>query len=472
MQTHAPTTGRLIGLIGFTLTSIVVAIIVYTTFGGTLPLTAKPYEFALQLPDAGNLVTGSDVQISGVKIGEVQSVTRVGSTARVTLAIDPQYAPIRSGASAIMRTKTLLGEAYVGLAPGPRDAPPIPDGGLLAPSHVRPTVSLDQFLSGFNPQALHTFRSFFAGFTRALHGRAGAFNEATARSAPFTANLTDVVQTLSDESPQLQTLVSSTGQVIGALGARVGDLQAAVRAGDAVLTTTGQRSADVQALLVSLPPFLHEVTATSDALTAHSGDFNRAMAALVPPVRRFTPTLLDVRRDVPALHTLFDLLPAATRAGERGLPALSAILRAVTPAFAQLYPASRQLIPVVQLLGAYSEEGVVGPLANGASAQNGTEVGPGGKIIVRPGNSLYLSNESIAGYVKRLPTNRSNPYPTPTGTAELGQIGFLKSYDCRNIHNPLLIPPIGSGVPPCVTQGPWDYDGTTAYYPRLQPAGP
>src|SRR5581483_11615145 len=120
-----------------------------------------------------------------------------------------------------------------------------------------------------------------------------------------------------------------------------------------------------------------------------------------------------------------------------------------------LYPTSRQLIPVLRLMATYREQAVIAPFTNAGSVTNGTVIGPSGKIAHRATGMLYLSNETPVGWVKRLPTNRSNPYPEPSGLADLSKIGFLKSYDCRNVNNVLYLPALGTGVPPCVPQGPW-----------------
>lgn len=71
----------------------------------------------------------------------------------------------------------------------------------------------------------------------------------------------------------------------------------------------------------------------------------------------------------------------------------------------------------------------------------------------------------------KLPTNRSNPYPAPSAEGDIAT-GGLRAYDCRNTGNPLVIPPTDTGSPPCKVQGPWTFDGKSAYYPRLQEAGP
>ena len=69
-------------------------------------------------------------------------------------------------------------------------------------------------------------------------------------------------------------------------------------------------------------------------------------------------------------------------------------------------------------------------------------------------------NEAIGGYQKRLPSNRQNPYPAPDSENNIAHRD-LNAYDCRNIHNSPLVPviPPGTGAPPCVTQGPWTFNG-------------
>jgi virulence factor Mce-like protein len=451
---------------------VLLTIYLYLSFGGSLPLSPQGYRFEVPLPQANNLLAGSEVQIAGVNVGKVANISRNGNGALATLELKPQYAPMRSGGTAIVRTKSLLGEAYVELAPGARGAPPIPDGGRLAASHVRPTVQLDEFLQTFNPNTRERTAQLFAGLATALGGRSQSLNDSLGYSAPFAGSLAAVLQTLDQQHAQLGHLVASSGNVLNALGHRTGLLQAAITAGNDVLDVTARRNRALAATVRALPPFLTQLRGTSNIITAASGDLNRAVAALLPIAPLVQPALDEIVTNVPEFRTLFRELPSTISAGNHGLPALTQILSAIPAAFRQLYPTTRQLIPLMQLFAAYREEGLVGPLANFASGLNGTTVAPGGKVIARFGGAVYLSNESLVGWVKRLPTNRENPYPTPFGFASLAQNGYLKSYDCRNIHNTLWLPPTGTGVPPCVTQGPWDYNGHSAYYPRLQPAPP
>ena len=77
-------------------------------------------------------------------------------------------------------------------------------------------------------------------------------------------------------------------------------------------------------------------------------------------------------------------------------------------------------------------------LANVASVTSSSFVGPGGQVVGTACGVVSVWNETISGWAKKLPTNRHNPYPKPPDALlETGQIGVLKAYDCRNIHNPL-----------------------------------
>ena len=52
-----------------------------------------------------------------------------------------RYAPIPADTRAIVRLKTLLGEAYVELSTGTHSGPQLPDGGTIARSQVESTQS-------------------------------------------------------------------------------------------------------------------------------------------------------------------------------------------------------------------------------------------------------------------------------------------------------------------------------------------
>jgi virulence factor Mce-like protein len=466
-RTHHP---RLLILpVGFTLSCIVLTLFVFVAFGGNLPFAPQGYRINVPLTSAANLVQGSAVQISGVKIGHVVDVKLSGNGARAELEIDPRYAPLGSGATAIARTKTLLGEAYVEIAPGPKSAPTIPDGGTLPTSHVQPEVQLDEFLQTFGPATRSRMRQLFAGISAALGGRGLALNNAFGWSAPAASNLGDVLRTVDAQKTELQRLLAGTADVFQAVGAREGVLRAAVTAGNEVLGATAARARALAATVRALPSFLNQLRATSTTIAAASPDLNAAVTALLPIAPLVPPALRQIDHATPTFSELFHDLPATIGAGERGLPALSAMVAASRTAFAQFYPASRQLIPIIQLMAA-NPTAPAAPFADVANLTGGVFAGPGGLVQHYATGLPTIWNETIGGWVKRLPTNILNPYVKPGGQLDIAKLGYIKSFDCRNVHNPLYLPATGTGSPPCVQQGPWTFNGKSAFYPRLTEA--
>ncbi|MCW3066793.1 MAG: hypothetical protein JWN32_3965, partial [Solirubrobacterales bacterium] len=466
METRIPHWRSLILPAGFALACVVLTLVVYHVFGGALPLEAQGYRVSIPLPQAANLVPGSGVQIAGVKVGKVVSVRRDGSAARATVELQSRFAPLRSGATAIARTKTLLGEGYIELAPGSRRAPAIPDGGRLAASRVRSSVQLDEFLSTFDVGTRTRLRQLFAGLSGALAGRGRQLNDALGNTAPFTGSLGSVLGAVDAQRSDLRRLIQSSGTVLQAVGERQGVLRAAVTAGNDVLDTTARRDRELAATVHAMPAFLRQLHATSDTLAAASPDLDRAVASLLPIAPLVAPALAQIRTAAPEFRGLFRELPATLAAGRQGLPALGRIVAAARAGFRQFHPTARELIPFMQLFGA--DNRVIDILANVAAVSNGTFVGPGGTVVGYATGLPTVWNETISGWKKKLPTNRQNPYPKPPdGLLDTGRIGVLKAYDCRNTGNILYLPPIG-GAPPCALQGPWSFNGKTAYYPRLE----
>jgi virulence factor Mce-like protein len=455
----------------FALLCVLLTILAYSVVGGTLPFTAEGYRITIPFTQVANLVPGSDVEIAGVTIGKVVDVSRRRDGAAVVVQIDQSFAPMRSGATAIARTKTLLGEGYIELAPGPPGARPIRDGGALPARQVRPSVALDQFVSTFNPATRARLRQLFGGLARAFGGREQQLNDALGWSQPFSADLAQVLASVRNQRAELGQLVSTSGQVMGAIGRRQGAVQAAVTAADDVLGVTASRDVALAAAVRQLGPFLNRLRATSGAITAAAPDLNAAVRSVLPVAPLVAPALGQLEQAAPQLRGLFAALPSTLAGGDRDLPAVGKIVSAAGKAFRQFYPTSRELIPFMKLFA--SDGQIVRVLANVGSTLGGTYVGPGGMVLDYLNAVPTFWNESVSGWTHKLPTNRQNPYPqSPQTLLETGKIGVLKSYDCRNVNNPEWLPPTGPGAPPCILQGPFTFNGKKAYYPHLTLAGP
>ena len=87
METKTPSARSLLLPVGFALSCIVLTMLVFVAFGGVLPFTPTGYRLTVPLVSASNLVQGSDVEISGVKIGKVVEVQRDGKAVSITVEL-------------------------------------------------------------------------------------------------------------------------------------------------------------------------------------------------------------------------------------------------------------------------------------------------------------------------------------------------------------------------------------------------
>src|SRR6478672_9164578 len=106
------------GLITLTLFA---AVAVFGVYLGSGKLSPK-YHLHGKFTAAGQgLQTGSDVKIHGINVGAVSSVKLVQGEAQVNMALhDGEKVP--TSASATIRPKTLFGEKFVDIEPGPNEA--------------------------------------------------------------------------------------------------------------------------------------------------------------------------------------------------------------------------------------------------------------------------------------------------------------------------------------------------------------
>src|SRR5918997_4867936 len=135
MQKQAPSIGRVLVAVGFTLSCFGLILFLWIAFGGPTPLKPESYRVTAYFPEATQLAQESDVRIGGVSVGKVKEIDLAPAEYRVdgkdtteaVIEIEPEFAPISEDARAILRQKTLLGETFVeltsGTEPGEESAP-------------------------------------------------------------------------------------------------------------------------------------------------------------------------------------------------------------------------------------------------------------------------------------------------------------------------------------------------------------
>jgi ABC-type transporter Mla subunit MlaD len=473
MQKQAPSTGRILVAVGFTLSCFALLLFLWVTFGGPVPFKPESYRFTADFPEAITLQKEADVRIGGVSVGKVKDITLAPdsecqkdpttcNTTRATIEIDPQYAPISSDAQAILRQKTLLGETYVEITSGTRaqpapsgsdvqaqagtidvgqlsgdDAPqPIPEGGHLAQTQVQDQTQIDEIFQGFDEQTRQAFQSWMQNAGIAINGRGLDLNDAFGNVGPFASDASDVLGTLRRQEQSLRTLVHDTGDVFSALTAHDQALAGAIVGGNRTFGALASQSRALSDTFKILPTFENEGRLTLDRLKGFAEDARPVFHDLRPVARDLSPTLRDVRRLAPKARRLFKNLDPLTKASLTGLPSLSSIVRELRPLMDNIDPFLANLNPIVRWLD-YQAPVVGDFLSNPSSATSGflpSQAGQGAPLHLSRQMTIFTS-ESLSINQQRLNTNRGNGYLQPFAIGSFfptTQAEIFPDHDCDN----------------------------------------
>ncbi len=466
MVTQAPKRAAVFAAMAFTLSCIGLVIFVWTQFGGTVPFAPQGYRVHAMFKETGLLVPDADVRIAGVNVGRVTAVANRGVDSLVTMDVSEQYAPIPRDTHAILRQKTLLGEAYVALSSGTRSGPKLPDGGTIPQSQIGQTQQLDQVLNSFGKPTQQDLQAFLSGSATALAGRGEDVNNAFGNLDPAIGDLDAIVGVLDGEQGSLRELLRSGATVFQTLGQRSADVQSLITAGDAVMSTTAARNAALSATVNALPAFESQLRITLDHTRKSLGIAKPSLDALLPAAPLLTPTLRGlISLSGPALRLLHSA-PRLLNDSIVALPAIERFNRAFRPALNALEPAVQQVSPMINFIGLYQTE-LTTAMANLAASLEATAPAVG----VPGGSTSYLrslaivGNESLFGESVRGPDNRSNTYFAPGELSNISKGGLL-SASCANAGNKSSSPITFKNVP-CKVQPGFEWSGITRYYPHV-----
>jgi phospholipid/cholesterol/gamma-HCH transport system substrate-binding protein len=464
MQKQAPSAGRILVAVGFTLSCFALLLFLWVTFGGAVPFKPESYKISADFPEAITLQKEADVRISGVTVGKVKDLElpEDGNATRAIMEIDPEFAPISSDATAILRQKTLLGETYVELATGSQVNPesgepvegaegqtvdvgsisgadavhPIEEGGQLDSAQVAEQTQIDEIFNGFDEATRRNFQVWMKNSAIGVNGRGLDLNDSMGNIGPFSEDASDVLTTLRRQEEALRGVVRNTGAVFEALTAGDQELAGAIVGSNRTFRALASRDEALADTFQVLPTFENESRLTLDRLQAFAGKAGPLFRDLRPVARDLSPTLRDLRRLSPNARRLFNNLNPLIKASEPGLPALGSVLRELQPVTRSLDPFLANFNPILRYVD-YGAPNVNDFLSNPSSATSGTlppipgQTGP--RHISR--QLGIISPETLSVHQQRLRTNRGNGYIQPFGIGNpfsASQEELFPSHDCNN----------------------------------------
>ncbi len=289
-----PIRSSLIKLTIFVVISVASTFVVISTLIN--PVNGATADYTAVLTDATGLVTGSDVQISGVRIGRVQGVTLVDNQAVVDFQIQAdQRIPVDG--LAVVRYADLLGSRALTLQPGPSGAGTtdyLRPGAQIPVQRTQPALDLTAVLNGFRPlfDALDPAQvnQLATEVIGVFQGQGDNVNSLLLRTVSVTqnlaskdqiidqllTNLNSVLKVTMDNRPNFVDMINSLNIFVGGLAT---DRTQIADTLDSAATLAASLSGLVDQVNPKLVPTLQSLRATADVVTGNQAAINQGITA-------------------------------------------------------------------------------------------------------------------------------------------------------------------------------------------------
>jgi phospholipid/cholesterol/gamma-HCH transport system substrate-binding protein len=335
----------------------VLAILVLGSGGGE--------QYRLIFQNAGQLVTGDDVQVGGRRIGNVDDILLTDDNqAEVRITVEEPYAPLHEGTTATIRLTSLSGVAnrYIALVPGPNNRAELAENARLGVEQTTSVVDLDQLFNTLDEPTRRGLQQFIQGSAAQYAGQGENVNQAAKYFNPFLSTTAQLVRelnrdratlaralvagasvttALAERAPQLTSLITNLNGMMGAIGRESGSLSQALGALPGTLRQANSTFVELRATLDELDPLL-------DASAVAARDLPRFFRELRGFVTEATPVFDDFSRLISQPGAFNDATDAVQH-----LPQLQ---RVGSPAFRSSITAMRKGQPVIDFLRPYSPD--------------------------------------------------------------------------------------------------------------------
>jgi len=219
--------------------------------------------------DVTGVTVGSDVDIAGVRVGQVTSLSVYRRNLALVGFTVQADRPLPASATATIRYLNLVGQRYIelGQGAGPADRT-LPSGGTIPLSQTTPALNLTVLFDGFQP----LFQALSPGDVNRLSS--------------------DIIEVFQGESPNITALVAAIGSLTSALATRDQVIDQVIDNLNSVVTTISARNSQLRGLITALQELVSGLAANrqpiGEAISA-IGSLTSATAGLLqvarPPLR-------------------------------------------------------------------------------------------------------------------------------------------------------------------------------------------
>lgn len=408
-----------------------------------LPLPGKVvsdsdgYHVSAVFKDIDNVVPRTLVMVHDVPVGQVDSVTRDGWDAKVTMTIKKNV-QLPADVTAQVQQSSLLGENYIGLIPP--DGSTVAKSGALADGAEIPLAqtgnnpqvedvlgALSMLLSGGGVSQLKTIST---ELNKAMDGRQGQVRDLLHQLDTMTGTLDDQKNAIVDAMKQVDTLTSVLNREHRAIGDALDSFGPALHVlhqqhqqlmtmltsldqlGTVATRVINESGANITSSLRDLQPVLTKLDKAGDSLP------RGLMMAASFPFPKQADTLAKGDYSNALFHMDFDLgkvVKGLWTGGATGLPQLLQLCATYSKDCTQVQPVVSALCQLTHEDFACSMVG-----KSNAKKQNGAKAGPGKKTS--PGVLGTLTQQLLGGGST---TDGPQPSPAPSPGGLGGLLGLL-----------------------------------------------
>jgi phospholipid/cholesterol/gamma-HCH transport system substrate-binding protein len=340
--------------------ALVVAALAYIVFG-----TGGGANYKFEIENASQLVLGDQVQVGGVPVGSVTAIDLTHDyRAMITIHVAGSLVPLHKGTTAQVRVPSLTTVAgrYVSLAPGPNNAPALPNGATLPRGSAQGTTDLDQLFDTLNPKTRKGLAEFFYGQAEQYAGAEAALALDTEYFGPSIAASDRLFVELSKDQRTFTNFLVYAAKALTVFGAHRQELTDLVSNGEQALGALGAEQSSLQRGVAELPAALRQGNHAFSELPSTFAALRKLATVARPDTKTLAPLFARLRPLVqeagPVLH---DLSIAISKPGPSNdltdtalaLPQLARVLSSGSP---NAVRALQESVPVTAFFGPYSPD--------------------------------------------------------------------------------------------------------------------
>jgi phospholipid/cholesterol/gamma-HCH transport system substrate-binding protein len=292
---------RSVGLVGrlAAVGAVIAAIVIVSVLlfaGGGGGYTVKAY-----FVNAGQLVAGNQVEISGTPVGTVDDINITpDGQAVITMSINDDSAPLRRGTRATIRQASLSGIAnrYIDLAMPPGDSSntqKIDDGGKIGIESTTTAVDLDQVFNLFDPPARVAVQDFFKNSAKEFKGKEEQQRLAYKYLNPALSTSSRLFNELNRDNPLLSRFLVDSSKLVTALAQKRDDLTNLVTNANTTFRALGDKRLALAESISRLPGFMRQANTTFVDLRSALDETDPLVNASKPVAKKLQPFLNELR---------------------------------------------------------------------------------------------------------------------------------------------------------------------------------